>query len=69
MLDASVLSPESLGRLAGSLVRRGVSVAVKRIETARQLTAAVESGVDWVQGFHLDKPGVEPASATRNFQE
>lgn len=69
MLDASVLSPESLARHAGSLVRNGVRVAVKRIETARQLAAAIESGVDWVQGFHLDETGIEPASASRKYRE
>lgn len=60
MLDAGALDPASLARHAESLVRSGVSVAIKRIETGQQLDAARETGVDWVQGFHIDRLAAPP---------
>ena len=63
MLDALQFTPERLARHAASLVKAGVHVAVKHIETAGQLAAASDAGVAWTQGFHLDTLSAEFAAA------
>lgn len=69
MLDALLFTPEKLARHASSLVRGGVCVAVKHIETAEQLAAALAAGVGWTQGFHLDMPDAEPAATAAVFDK
>ena len=69
MLDALQFTPERLARHAASLVRGGVQVAVKRIETAGQLAAAKDASVAWIQGFHLDMPAAETAAVAPKKSE
>jgi EAL domain-containing protein (putative c-di-GMP-specific phosphodiesterase class I) len=59
MIYASAFSPDALARQVASLHEAGVRVAVKHVETAETYAAAVAGGVDWIQGFHLDRPATE----------
>jgi EAL domain-containing protein (putative c-di-GMP-specific phosphodiesterase class I) len=56
MIYASALSPDALVRQVESLHDAGVRVGVKHIETAETWEAAVAGGINWIQGFHLDRP-------------
>lgn len=47
---------ESLRRLAARLRKAGIQVAIKGIETSRQLGIARKSGADLLQGYRLGKP-------------
>ena len=47
---------ESFGRLVSRLRRSGTQVAIKSIETSRQLKYAAASGVDLLQGYQLGRP-------------
>jgi len=54
---------DSLTRLVGRFHQAGIEVAIKGIETDRQLDVARNSGADLLQGFHLARP--EFATAAR----
>lgn len=47
---------ESLRQLAARLRKAGIQVAIKGIETPRQLEIARKSGADLLQGYQLGKP-------------
>ncbi len=59
MIYASAFSPDTLARQVESLQDAGVPVAVKHIETAEAHAVAVAAGVNWIQGFHLDRPSAD----------
>jgi EAL domain-containing protein (putative c-di-GMP-specific phosphodiesterase class I) len=62
MLRVPAFSRESVARQVASLKSTGVRIAVKHVETAEDYALAAAAGVDWVQGFHLDRPDGDPAS-------
>lgn len=57
---AKLLSP-----LVQSVKQNGASVIASGIETRRQLDAAIESGVDFLQGYFLARPAL--AASGRDF--
>lgn len=61
MIYASAFSPDALARQVANLHDAGVRVAVKHVETPEAYAAAVAGGVDWIQGFHLERPASEIA--------
>ncbi len=61
--DASIQATEhsrsatdAFSQLVARFRGTGIQVAVKGIETARQLEIATESGADLLQGYHLGRP-------------
>jgi EAL domain-containing protein (putative c-di-GMP-specific phosphodiesterase class I) len=59
MICASAFTPDALARQVANLHDAGVRVGVKHIETWEAWSAAVEGGVNWIQGFHLDRPSAD----------
>jgi EAL domain-containing protein (putative c-di-GMP-specific phosphodiesterase class I) len=54
--ERSRSAADSLIRLVGRFHKAGIQVAVKGIETERQLEVARNSGADLLQGYHLSHP-------------
>lgn len=59
VVDGSAFTPDTLHRHASLLVRDGVRVGVKHIETSAHLDAALAAGVECVKGYLLDRPASE----------
>jgi EAL domain-containing protein (putative c-di-GMP-specific phosphodiesterase class I) len=55
-------SPRLLQRLVHLLHELGAIVHLSRLEKQEQIEAALESGCDFVQGYWLDRPSVQPFS-------
>jgi len=64
MIYASSLAPELLTRHLAGLAVGDVRIALKHIETAEAAAAAAAAKVDWLQGFHLDRPAPELSNFT-----
>ena len=59
ILDASGFNADNLHQHASLLVRDGIRVGVKHIETSAHLHATLAAGVECVKGDFLDTPASE----------